>query len=66
MRRIKETQKVKYDEVLEKFESIYYNDVYGLAITGELDIDEDGYHKTVEALSKQLKFEYRRILKDGQ
>ena len=66
MHRIKETQKVKYDEVLEKFESIYYNDVYGLAITGELDIDEDGYHKTVEALSKQLKFAYRRILKDGQ
>lgn len=66
MHRIKETQKVKYDEVLEKFESIYYNDVYGLAITGELDTDEDGYHKTVEALSKQLKFEYRRILKDGQ
>ena len=66
LKRTKDTLKSIGDDVVARYKEVYSNDVYEMACYNGLDIDADGYHEAVKALSKHYNFEYERRLKDGR
>lgn len=66
IKRIDRTLIAQYDDVVIKYKEIYNNDVYEMSYRKKLDIDEDGFHETVKALSKHYNFEYERRLKNDK
>lgn len=63
MKKTKDTLAIDPDVVYHRFIEIYNTQVLGMAFDGGLDIDKDGYHKTMELLSKELRFYYERKAK---
>ncbi|MFR1518139.1 MAG: minor capsid protein [Clostridia bacterium] len=66
LKRTKDALKIVGDDVVARFKEVYNNDIYEMAFSKGLDIDEDGFHEAVKALSKHYNFEYERRLKDGR
>ncbi len=65
MQRQSNTVSADYSTVKRDFNYILQTDVYQLSINEMIDIDEDGYHQTIETLSKKYNFSYRRVAKHG-
>ena len=60
MERTAETPWLSYEDAHSAFRSIYDTEIRELAFHGEIDIDLDGYHLTMQRLSKEFSFIYRR------
>lgn len=60
MRRLPETLAVSPKMVYHRFGELYKHEVLAMAFDGDFDTDIDGFHKTMELLSKELRFEYER------
>ena len=60
MRRLPETLAVSPEIVYHRFGELYKHDILAMAFAGDLEADIDGFHKTMELLSKELRFEYER------
>lgn len=60
MRRTRKTVDMDYYTAYNEFDTVLKKEVYQLAFTDGLDIDIDGYHKTMEILAKRYNFEYSR------
>lgn len=60
MRRLPETLAVSPEMVYHRFGELYKHEVLAMAFDGDFDTDIDGFHKTMELLSKELRFEYER------
>ena len=60
MRRLPETLAVSPEIVYHRFGELYKHDILAMAFAGGLEADIDGFHKTMELLSKELRFEYER------
>lgn len=63
MKRTKDTLSATYDEVMSEFEEIRGREVLEKAFLEDFDMDEDGFHETVNILSKKYGFYYERKLK---
>ena len=49
-----------------EFERLYKKITLRLSLDGKIDIDLDGFHKTMELLASRLGFEYRRCKNNGK
>ena len=49
-----------------EFERLYKEFTLRISLDGKIDIDLDGFHKTMELLASRLGFEYRRRNRNGK
>ena len=66
MWRTVETVELSKEEAFHEFKNIYKNEVYQMSIDKFIDIDVDGFHKTMELLASRLGFKYRRRNRNGK
>ena len=65
MERTPDTLAVSPDVVYHRFKEIFKTDVFQLSDEGKINIDEDGFHEVMRRLSREFRFQYRRVKTNG-